>query len=162
MDISIDRHSKFYASIAIIYKCFIGSSKCWTIWSLRGGVEDLRKHFLQSLCSKKTQKHATWMAKKCIHSPKKLCLHHLPVRQNSCTNQFFHPPPQGSNGPPLSPLRWDTPPWMVWRKKVPNYEQWLINLTITYKTINTILEALNEDTQFSVINQLIFLSILST
>ena len=34
--------------------------KGWTIWSLRGGGEDFRKNFLQSLYSKKN--HATWMA----------------------------------------------------------------------------------------------------
>ena len=47
-------------------------------------------------------------------------------------------------------------------KESPKIRTVIINLTIAYKTINIILEDLNGDTQFSVINQLFFLSILST
>ena len=62
------------------------------------GVEDLRKKFLQSLYSQK-KSCKTNGYKECVHSSKRIACTTGQWEKCSCTNQFFHPPPQRSNGP---------------------------------------------------------------
>ena len=100
-----------------------------------------------------------WL-KKNEHTAQRNCLHHWPVRKKiiALTNSSTQAPPQRSNSPEMGHL--STNGVEKERSKLRTVINYRYNNLQNY--INIILEDLNGDTQFSVINQSIFLSILSS
>ena len=92
---------------SFFYKYFVGSNSKGVDHLIieGGGVEDLRKKFLQSPYSKKKIMQHEWL-KKNEYTALKNCLHHWPVRKKiiALTNSSTQAPPKRSNSPEMGHL----------------------------------------------------------